>query len=125
MIVDVLLIAPSVATEGQPISAHPTLNPVLYIGKKYSIAFKLGQKYPIDRPFLSLYISPMRSEDRCSRGHALFIRTVYVQLDGVSNNFRVSLDWPDEFTSQDPRLISDYTEPEIIETSDGTYIVSY
>lgn len=131
--VDILLIAPYVALAVTPSIIHATLNPVLYISTTYAVAFKLGQEYPVNRPFLSIYLG-QKVGSRCSVSSAVFIKTLLVSVventvekpnDEVLPLSVTASEITDISVGQHSIINSDYTDDELIHAEDGTYVVNW
>lgn len=118
---DILLIAPTetladdTGAEQIPEIVQTVVNAVLYNGETYNVAFKIGHKYPKNKPFLSVYVTS------CRRGSPEKAEALHLRTFAVDNETRRVTDIPEYL---ELRLNSPTTTP-IFQALDGTWLFKW
>ncbi|KAI3632325.1 hypothetical protein MIR68_009431 [Amoeboaphelidium protococcarum] len=77
-----LIIAPTTASDQYrtiTLSQDSTLNPELYNGQRYSIAFQIGDLYPPEYPYLSVYLTVCRRPHKSAKtSDMIHLKTMFV-----------------------------------------------
>jgi hypothetical protein len=55
---------------------YSTLYPIIYAGDAYNIAFRIGKLYPMNRRYLSIFLTTCQIAEKPDKRSMRFIRTV-------------------------------------------------